>query len=451
MWNPWPGRFGVFVFGWLVIALSIGAWAAEQDWPQWRGPDFTGVAPKGDPPTTWSESRNVRWKVRLPGQGTSTPVVWNNLIFVTAAIPTNQKPEKVEASETADIPTGLSRMMSPAPGNIYQFILLCVDRLTGKTIWQKVCREAVPHEGHHRDHGFASHSPATDGRHVYAYFGSRGLHCFDLDGNRKWEKDLGRMRTKMSFGEGSSPTLHGDAIIINWDHEGDDFVAAFNKETGAEIWRQKRDEGTSWATPLVVQHGGQTQVVISATNRIRGYDFGTGKPLWECAGMTANVIPTPVSANGLVYCMSGFRGNALLAIRLGRTGDLTGSDAVVFSLKRNTPYVPSPLLYDNRLYFFSGNAASLTCLNATTGEAHYSGQNVEGLDGVYASPVGAAGRVYLVGRNGTAAVIRNADQFEVLSLNRLEDRIDASPAIVGTDLILRGQQSLYCIGSEFRQ
>lgn len=437
-----------------LIGLSLNVYAAtpdgDQNWPQWRGPAFNGVAPSGDPPTVWSESKNLRWKVKLPGQGTSTPIIWNNLIFVTAAIPTNQKaPAAVEPAEPKpNIPAGMAGMMSGTPDVVYQFLLFCIDRQTGKTLWQKVCRETVPHEGHHRDHGYASYSPVTDGKRVYAYFGSRGLHCFDLEGNLKWQKDLGRMKIKMTFGEGSSPALYDNTVIVNWDNEGDSFIVAFDKETGVELWRQKRDETTSWATPLVVQNVGKLQVVTSASKKIRSYDFATGQQLWECTGMSANVIPSPVAANGIVYCLSGFRGNCLLAIRLGGKGDLTGSGAIAFSLKKNTPYVPSPLLYDNRLYFFSGNAPTLTCLNATSGEAFYSAQQVDGLEGVYASPVGAGGRVYLVGRNGTTAVIKNADKFEVLSVNRLNDHIDASPAIAGKDLILRGQQSLYCIGEQ---
>ncbi|MGA2497459.1 MAG: PQQ-binding-like beta-propeller repeat protein [Tepidisphaeraceae bacterium] len=437
---------GMIVFCFNVLAAAPDG---EQNWPQWRGPLCSGVTPGGDPPTVWSESKNIRWKVKLPGQGTSTPIIWNNLVFVTAAIPTNQKAPPAEPAEPKpNIPAAMAGMMSAPPDVVYHFVLFCIDRQTGKALWQKICREAVPHEGHHRDHGYASHSPVTDGKHVYAWFGSRGLHCFDLDGNLKWQKDLGRMKIKMSFGEGSSPALYDNAIIINWDNEGTSFIVAFDKETGAELWRQTRDETTSWATPLVVRNAEKLQVVTSASKKIRSYDFVTGQQLWECTGMTANVIPSPVAANGIVYCLSGFRGNALLAIRLGRSGDLTGTDAIAFSIKKNTPYVPSPLLYDNRLYFFSGNAATLTCLNAATGEPFYGAQQVDGLEGVYASPVGAGGRVYLVGRNGTSAVIKNADKFEVLSTNRLGDRIDASPAIAGKDLILRGQQSLYLISEQ---
>jgi outer membrane protein assembly factor BamB len=312
-------------------------------------------------------------------------------------------------------------------------------------LWQKIAREEVPHEGHHADHGFSSHSPITDGTNVYAYFGSRGLHCYDLKGNLKWEKDLGRMQTKNGFGEGSSPALSGNTIVVNWDHQGDDFIVALDKQTGKELWRQPRDEETSWATPLMVAAAGGTQVVTSATKKIRSYDLASGKLLWECGGMSANVIPTPVAKDGLVYPISGFRSYALLAIRLDRAGDLTDTDAIVWKHTKSTPYVPSPLLYGERLYFFSSNSGIISCFDAKTGKALMDAERIEALPGVYASPVGAANRVYLVGRNGDSVVIKNADKLEVLSTNKLEEKFDASPAIAGNALFLRGHQYLYCI------
>jgi outer membrane protein assembly factor BamB len=197
---------------------------------------------------------------------------------------------------------------------------LCLDRRTGKTIWQNVVREEQPHEGHHRDHGFASHSPVTDGAHVFAYFGSRGVHCYDMNGVRRWEKDFGDMRIAAGFGEGSSPTLFGNTVIVNWDHEGDSFIVALDKSTGSVLWQKPRDERTSWATPLVVEHDGTVQVVTAASRRIRSYALDSGNLLWECSGLTSNVIPSPVAGDGVLYATSGFRGNALLAIRLGAAG-----------------------------------------------------------------------------------------------------------------------------------
>ncbi len=321
-----------------------------------------------------------------------------------------------------------------------------MDRQAGRPLWERVARVEVPHEGHHRDHGYASFSPVTDGEHLFVYFGSRGLYAYDLQGNRKWEKDLGDMSTRNSFGEGSSPALHGDVLVVQWDHEGDDFIVAFDKRTGRELWRRERDELTTWSTPLVVVHGGRTQVVANASNRIRSYDLHTGEQLWECGGMTQNVIPTPVTDGARVYALSGFRGAALLAIRLSHSGDLThAADAIAWRHGRNTPYVPSPLLYDGRLYFCSGNNAMLSSFDTATGKPLLEAERISGVNGVYASPVGAAGRVYLVGRDGSTAVLKHGDQLEVLATNKLDDRFDASAAAVGRELFLRGHRHLYCL------
>jgi outer membrane protein assembly factor BamB len=453
----------------LLVAIATAAWAAwtapaasdahVRNWPQWRGPSSTGASPTAEPPRTWSETNHVRWKVKVPGRGSASPIVWENRVFVHTAIPAGLKAEAPAAR--ADHPPAAAESSAETPGRRRggggfpragqptqpcQFALLCLDRQTGRTLWQKVVREEVPHEGHHGSDGtFASASPLTDGQSVFAFFGSRGLHAFDLEGNLRWQKDLGRMRIKMSFGEGASPALIGDRLIVNWDHEGEDFIAAFDPDTGRELWRTARDEETSWATPLGARHEGRLQVVTSATRRIRSYDLDSGQLLWECAGMTANVIPTPVAADGRVYALSGFRGSALLAIRLGRAGDLTGTDAIAWSHKRSTPYVPSPLLHEGRLYFLAGNNATLSCFEAGSGRALFEAERLEGLSGVYASPVAAAGRVYILGRNGVAAVLKASDQLEVLATNRLDDRFDASPALAGRDLFLRGRENLYCL------
>jgi outer membrane protein assembly factor BamB len=289
----------------------------------------------------------------------------------------------------------------------------------------------------------------TDGKRVYAFFGSRGLYCFDMNGNPLWEKDLGRKKIVMTFGEGATPVLYGDRIVVVWDHEGQSFIAAYDKTTGDEIWNFERSERTSWATPLVVEVNGRLQVIASATGRVRGYDLASGDVIWECGGMTRNVIPCPVSADGMVYVMSGFRGSALRAIRLADAqGDITETSAVVWARNSDTPYTPSPLLYDGFLYMFAGNDEFLTCLDAKSGAEHYVAQKVEGLKGVYSSPVGAAGRVYLVGRNGAAAVIERGPDYKVLATNTLDESFTASPAIVGNEIYLRGHKSLYCVSGK---
>ncbi len=512
--------------------------AGDENWPQWRGPLRTGAAPEANPPVEWSESKNVKWKVKIPGSGTATPIIWENKVFVQTAIPTGKKPavaaaqpdsappapaaassgqgssftsrlldsfdtnkdgkisrkevpearrgvfdrmieqhkldpEKTYSREELDKLLGSSttpaktessssppqQQQRPRPGGgggmrgakptePYQFVLMCLDRQTGKTLWQQVAREEIPHEGTHPDHGFSSHSPVTDGVHVFAYFGSRGLHCFDMQGKLKWSQDFGDMRIQNGFGEGSSPTLHGNAVIVTWDNEGDSFIIALNKNTGETLWKKPRDEKTSWSTPLVVEHDGKSQVVTTASRKIRSYDLASGDLIWECSGLTRNVIPTPVAADGTVYATSGFQGNALLAIRLGRTGDLTGTDAILWSARKGTPYVPSPLLYGGRLYLFASNNNILSCFDIKTGQPVIDGQRLNDLQGVYASPVGASGRVYLVGRNGATVVIKQSEKLEVLATNRLDDRLDASPAIAGNELYLRGHEYLYCIAEK---
>jgi outer membrane protein assembly factor BamB len=446
----------------LVVHSVSAAATPEQNWPAWRGPLGNGVAPEANPPITWSETDNVKWKVKIPGRGSATPIIWNDRVFVQTAIPSGNKteassepPSPADANKPpgggpdASRPSGGPGIGTQKPSEPYRFVLRCLDRKTGEMLWEKVLREEAPHEGHHPADGtFASSSPLTDGQLVFAYFGSRGLHALDFQGNQTWSKDLGRMQIKMSFGEGSSPVLFGDTIVVNWDNEGSSFIAAFEKQTGKELWRQPRDEGTSWATPLVVLHEGKPQVITSATRRIRSYDLATGKLLWECSGMTANAIPCPVSSEGMVYALSGFRGNALLAIKLGGSGDLTGSDAISWKLNKNTPYVPSPLLYGDKLYFLSGNTGTLSCFETKTGQPLIDAEKIEALPSIYASPVGANGRVYLVSRNGPAVVLKNSGKLEVLATNKLDERFDASPAIAGNEIFLRGREFLYCLAEK---
>ncbi|HWN94360.1 MAG TPA: PQQ-binding-like beta-propeller repeat protein, partial [Methylomirabilota bacterium] len=331
-----------------------------------------------------------------------------------------------------------------APKDSHQFTMIAVDRTTGKVAWQKVLREEIPHEGHHGTASFASASPLTDGETLFAYFGSRGLYALDLKGNVKWQKDLGKMRISNGFGEGSSPALHGNTLVVNWDHEGEDFIAAFDKTTGQELWKQPRDERTTWVTPFILQHNGVTQVIVGASGKVRSYDLATGKEIWSAGPLGSNVVPTPVTGHGLVFAMSGHREPNLLAIKLGRTGDLTGSDAIAWSTTRDTPYVPSPLLDGELLFLAKRTDGILSIVNAKTGKASVEAERLAGVNGMYASPVLASGRVYILGRDGGAVVLKSGEKVEVLATNKLNDKFDASPAIVGQQLFLRGE-NLYCI------
>ncbi len=335
-----------------------------------------------------------------------------------------------------------------APTGAQEFVILALSRDDGSVLWQQTARQEMPHEGAHPNGTWASNSAVTDGVHVYAFFGSRGLYCYDVDGNLKWEKDLGDMTIRLGFGEGASPALAGDKLIVNWDHEGQSFIVALDKSTGEEIWRRERNELTSWTTPIIVEHDGRHQIITSATNRVRSYDLDTGELIWEGSGVTMNAIPSPVAADGFVYLTSGFMGNALRAIRLDMArGDISRSAAVVWERDRDTPYVPSPLLYGDNLYILKTNSAILSSVDAKTGEVNYGPLRLEGLAEVFASPVGAADRVYIVGRDGSTLVIQNGREFEVLARNSLDDGFDASPAIVDQEIYMRGYRFLYRISA----
>jgi outer membrane protein assembly factor BamB len=360
-------------------------------------------------------------------------------------VPKDKRAAAPAAAEPPPTEGGRPRL-TVAPDSAQRFVVMALARADGKVLWERTVREEMPHEGTHPTGGYASGSAVTDGERVFAHFGSRGLYALDREGRTLWEKDLGDMTVKLGFGEGSSPALGEDRLIVQWDHEGESFVVALDKLSGKELWRQKREEGTSWATPLIVEHSGKTQVVTSATSKVRSYDLATGTLLWETSGMTANTIPTPVHADGLVFLASGFRGNALLAVKLAEAkGDISGSPAVAWKLDRDTPYTPSPLLYGDELYILKGNNGLITCLDARTGERRYGPERLEGVPNVYASPVGADGRVYVAGREGTTVVLQKGPVFKVLATNTLQDGFDASPVAVDKELYLRGRRFLYRI------
>jgi outer membrane protein assembly factor BamB len=439
-------RATVTVLGLLLAAAPAGAadFAGEalDNWHQWRGPLATGFAPHGDPPLRWDGRANVKWKAAVPGRGSATPIVWRDRVFVLTAVDTGRK---AAPADLPPKPEARFQKRTEPPDTYHQFLVLCYDRATGKLLWRQVAAEQVPHEGRHPTHSYAAGSPMTDGRRLLVPFGSRGLYCYDLDGKLLWQRDFGRMNTRLGWGEGATPVLHGDAVVVNWDQEADSFVAVLDARTGATRWKKGRDEVTSWATPLVVEHQGTTQAVVSATNRVRSYDLATGEVLWECGGQTANVIPSPVAKGGVAYCVSGYRGAAAVAVPLDARGDLTGTDKVLWRFDRGTPYVPSPLLMGERLYFTQRNEGVLTSLDLGTGKPVIDRARLPGADSLYASPVGAKGRIYVAARDGTCLVLKEGDRLEVLATNALGEGVDASPAIVGKQLFLRGERHLYCI------
>jgi outer membrane protein assembly factor BamB len=414
------------------------------NWHQWRGPETNGTAPKADPPVEWGDKKNVKWKAELPGRGSATPIVWGDQVFVLTAVKTDRT---ASADELPKVDPRFEKKTEP-PTNYYQFVVLSFDRKTGALRWKQTATEKVPHEGHHQTHSYAAGSPTTDGKYLYVSFGSFGTYCYDLAGKLIWQRELGRMNTRYGWGEAVTPVIHGDSLLLNYDQEADSALICLEAATGKTKWRTPRDEKTSWNTPLVIDHGGTTQVIVNATNRVRSYDLADGKELWECGGMTTNAIPSLVARDGVVYAMSGYKGAAVRAIALDSRGDVTDTDKVAWRYDKGTPYVPSPLLLGDRLYFTQVNNALLTSLDIKTGKVVLDRERLPGQTSFYGSPVAAAGRIYLVAQDGTALVLKAGDKLDVLATNRLDDHFDASPALVGKQLFLRGEKYLYCIEAE---
>ena len=413
----------------------------NENWPHWRGPLMNGTAPNAQPPLEWSEEKNVKWKVEIGGDGCSTPIVWENRIFILSAVQTDRKPATPPLQRTDDL--GGSALS--APEYIFSFDVICFDRQTGKVLWRKTATEQVPHEGFHQTNTLASGSPMTDGKHLYASFNSRGIYCYTLDGELMWSRDLGDMKTRRGFGEGASPFIYKDSLIVPWDHEGPSALYCLNAKTGETRWKVDRDEVTNWNTPIVVEWKGIDQVIVNGKKTI-AYNLADGKILWECGGQTISCIPTTIVDNGIALCMSGWRGAALYAIPLSARGDITGSGTIAWSRNTDTPYVPSALLYGERLYFTRQTSTIMTCLNAKTGQPIIERTRLPDFTGIiYASPVAAANRVYFLTRDGKTLVIENGDPIKKSALNSLHDTFNASPAMTGKQIFLRGQKYLYCI------
>lgn len=415
------------------------------NWHQWRGPDATGVSTTADPPVAWSEDENVKWKVAIEGQGTSTPIIWGDKVFVLTAINTGVKdpsipdPEDQPKTNFFDI---------KQPNAQHAFVVLCLDRNTGKEIWRQVATTKIPHQGAHNDNDFAPASPTTDGKHLYCWFGSAGLFCYDLQGNKIWEKKLGEVKVGSSLGEGCSPVLHEGKLAIVRDHAGQSTIEVLDAKTGKTLWKRERDEGNAWATPRIIQHSGKTQVITTASGFVRSYDLNTGDIIWQCSGLTGNAIPCPVVEGDYVICMTGYQGYSAMAIPLTETGDISDSEKILWKKERGTPYIPSPLLYEGLLYYNQSNQSILTCVDSKTGEVAFGPERVGELSNIYASPVGAGGRVYLTGRNGNTLVLQRGPEYKVTALNKLDERFDASPALAGKQLFLRGAKHLYCIETQ---
>lgn len=421
----------------LSFALGLTVLSSPQgEWPSWRGPLGNGVAAReARPPLEWSETKNVRWKVELPGLGNSSPIVDATHIYLTAAIDLSElEPEKPVPAQ-------------PGPPELtpQRFVVLAVERATGKLAWQTALKEETPHEKGHVTGSHASASLTKSGEHLVAFFGSRGLYVLDLAGKVLWSKDLGDMTTLATFGEASTPAVGEGLVVVQWDHEGPSFVAAFELASGKERWRQARTTDSSWGSPVLASSGTNAQVILTGSDTTRAHDLETGQELWSCGGMSKNPVNSPLVVDGLVVVMNNYQGEVIQAIDLASAqGAVDEEHGLLWSGRRGASYVPLPVAHEGRLYYLRDSIGVLNCVELATGEEHYLGERL-GLKDVHASPIVAAGRLYITSREGTTAVVKAGDTFELLKTNTLDDVFDATPAFVDGEIYQRGRSHLYCL------
>lgn len=439
--------FAVVLASSAAAACGVAAEVGNEGWSHWRGPEVNGASTTANPPTEWSEEKNVKWKVEVPGNGSSTPIVIGDRIYLHTAVKTDRVDENAVKEKPQEETGGRRRRFGggSAPTNFYEFWVLAYNKSDGSLAWGKKVTEEVPHEAGHNTNNFASSSPSTDGQRLYSNFGSRGIYCLDLDGNVLWSRDFGAMRTVASFGEGSSSAVKDGVVIVPWDHEGESFLAALDAVNGEVKWKVQRDEGTTWATPLITEYNGSYQVVTNGAKRVRSYDLQSGELLWECGGQASNPIPSPVRYEDNVICMTGYRGYSIYSIPLGSSGDITDTDKPAWKGGDAAPYVPSPVLYDGQLYYLKANNGVLVSRRADTGEVVIPETRLPNIKNVYSSPVAADGKIYITDREGSTIVLKHGSEFEVLANNKLDAQVDGSLAFVGDEVFVRSWTHLYCI------
>ncbi len=428
----------------LLFTLALAA--ATDHWPQFRGPESAGVAEDPKLPDSWSATKNVVWKTDIPGVGWSSPVVWDDRIFVTSVIRSEQgEPPK------KGLYFGGNRPAPPA--DEHRWMVYGVDWKTGKVLWEREVQRGVPKTSHHLKNTYASETPVTDGERLYAYFGNVGLFCFDMAGKLLWSQKWPAVNTRYGWGTASSPVLHEGRLFIVNDNDDRSFLVALDKKTGQQIWRVEREEGSNWATPYIWKNGRRTEIVTAGTKKIRSYDLD-GKLLWELGGMSSIVIPTPFSSLGLLYLASGYVGDQtrpVFAVRPGAAGDIslkagaTSNEHIAWFLPQGGPYNPSPLVYGD-YYYTLFDRGLFTCHDARTGKEIYGKQRIDPEAGAFtASPWAHNGKIFALSEDGDAYVIQAGPEFKVLGKNPLDEMCMATPAIVRGSLIMRTASKLYRI------
>ena len=430
----------------LLVAILCAPAAAQDRWPQFRGPDARGVSEAAGLPTRWSTTENVAWVADLPGLGWSSPVVWDDTVYVTTV---------VSAGPVEEPLGGLYRgreTWTPSTAE-HRWIVYALDVGTGAVRWEREVHRGAPAGGYHMKNTLATETPVTDGDSLFVYFGNLGVYCLDTaDGGLRWSRDVEPAATRLGWGTAASPVLHDGRLYIQNDNDDQSYLLALSAETGNEIWRIPRDEGTNWSTPFVWENEQRTEIVTTGTDRVRSYDLD-GDLLWELTGMSSITVPTPFAEFGLLYLGSGYLGDQqrpVYAIRPGARGDIslrgseTANEFIAWSQPQAAPYNPSQILYGDVLYTLL-DRGFFTAHDARTGEEVYSRRRIAVGAAFTASPWAYDDRIFALSEDGDAYVIRAGQTFEVLGRNPLDEFTMATPAIAQGSLFIRTRSKLYRI------
>jgi outer membrane protein assembly factor BamB len=429
----------------LVISLLTSVVPAA-NWPQWRGPDGSGISNEKNLPATWTPTSNIKWKAAIPGRGHSSPIVWGNRVFVTTAV----EGEVVQGAKAVKHMNEGKEFLHPdsiGADRKHQFKVIALNRESGKILWEAVAWEGTPYDNRHRKSSYAASTPATDGKMVYAFFGTEGIYAYDFNGKLAWKAALGNLAT-VGMGTGTSPILYDNVVIVQCDEDNGEasFIVALDKKTGKEVWRTPRKVQVSWSTPLLVKTSTRSELITSGTETVISYDPATGKELWRHKGVESNAIPSPVANSDMVFLVAGFPAKIAMAIKLGGSGDLTGTPNVPWKYAKGTAYVPSPILYGDYLYLTTDRGI-LTCIDAKTGEVKYEGGRIPIPATFTASPVAFEGKILMTSEDGDTFIVKAGPKHEVLGTNSIGEPVYASPAIADGRIFIRGEKNLYCIGS----
>jgi outer membrane protein assembly factor BamB len=430
--------------GILLLGLSV---LSAENWPGFRGTGVRGVAESANLPVTWNveTGENVLWKTAIPGLGLSSPVVWDDLIFLTTAISSN--PQAVFESKLIG---QRDDRQDPAE---QEFRVLAVDKRTGKIVWNELAAKSKPRVLRHPHNSYASPTAVTDGKVVVAFFGSEGLYCYDLKGKLLWKKDLGVLDQgafdvpDYQWGSASSPVLWNGKVYLQVDVHKGSFLAAFDAKSGKELWRTPRDSKPSWSTPTVVEGPKRTEVVTNGVEFVAGYDAETGKELWRLNGTSMISVPTPFTANGLIYVFTGYFRNLrrAYAIRPGATGDITGSKEYIAWMREEAPYLSTPVVSGKYVYAFGNRGAGImTVYDALMGATIFQQRMGQGT-GASASMIAAGDRVYATNEEGDVFVLQAGDAYKELAVNKMGETVMATPAASGDTLFIRSAKNLYAI------